>query len=257
VLDTDAHDTGVTSARRDGEAEPDPLAGGSIADDTEQEVDSRSLEERLASIDCKIVDFGNACWTYKHFTDDIQTRQYRCPEVLLGAKYSTPADMWSLACMVFELITGDLLFDPRSGKDYDRNEDHIALFLELLGRMPRQMTSTGQYARDFFTRQGELRNIKKLRYWPLDRVLAEKYRLPEDEARELSSFLLPMLEYMPDKRATAAEMLKHPWVANPDAQLQHGSAAQPRAAADPRPEKAHRPRSASLSPHASKRSRRR
>ena len=30
---------------------------------------------------CKIVDFGNACWTHKHFTDDIQTRQYRSPEV--------------------------------------------------------------------------------------------------------------------------------------------------------------------------------
>ena len=35
--------------------------------------------------------------------------------------------MWSLACMVFELATGDVLFDPR-GKDYDRDEDHLALF---------------------------------------------------------------------------------------------------------------------------------
>lgn len=41
-------------------------------------------------------------------------------QVLLGAKYSTPADMWSLACMVFELVTGDLLFDPRSGRDFER-----------------------------------------------------------------------------------------------------------------------------------------
>lgn len=46
-------------------------------------------------------------------------------QVLLGAKYDTAADMWSLACMVFELITGDLLFDPRSGRDYDRYNCNI------------------------------------------------------------------------------------------------------------------------------------
>jgi len=37
---------------------------------------------------------------YHHFTDDIQTRQYRCLEVLLGAGYGTAADIWSTACMV-------------------------------------------------------------------------------------------------------------------------------------------------------------
>lgn len=47
----------------------------------EQEAVSLSLQERLGAAQCKIVDFGNGCWTYKHFTDDIQTRQYRCPEV--------------------------------------------------------------------------------------------------------------------------------------------------------------------------------
>ena len=70
----------------------------------------------------KIVDFGNACWTHKHFTDDIQTRQYRSPEAILGAKYSTPVDMWSMACIVFELATGDLLFEPRSGKNFNKSD---------------------------------------------------------------------------------------------------------------------------------------
>jgi serine/threonine-protein kinase SRPK3 len=63
-------------------------------------------------------------------------------QVLLGQKYSTPADLWSLACVVFELVTGDLLFDPKSGRDYPRDEDHLALIIELLGRLPKHMTQT-------------------------------------------------------------------------------------------------------------------
>jgi len=34
----------------------------------------------------------------------------------------------------------------------------------------------------------------------------------DEQAQGLSSFLLPMLEYAPDKRATAADMLRHPWL---------------------------------------------
>ena len=86
---------------------------------------SHSTKKKLlAAVDrrCKLVDFGNACWTYKQFTNDIQTRQYRCPEVVLGSKYSTPADLWSFACICFEMATGDVLFDPHNGDNYDKDE---------------------------------------------------------------------------------------------------------------------------------------
>ncbi|KAL6748122.1 kinase-like domain-containing protein, partial [Haematococcus lacustris] len=169
--------------------------------------------EELATVACKLVDFGNACWTHKQFTADIQTRQYRSPEVILGARYSTPCDMWSLACMLFELITGDLLFDPRSGDGWERDEDHLAQFMELLGRMPRKVYDKGKYAREYFNRHGELRHIKRLRFWPLEKVFAEKYSMPLDEAQGLADFLTPMLDFIPEKRATAAEMLNHPWLA--------------------------------------------
>ena len=42
---------------------------------------AEDMAERLADCQCSIVDFGNACWVDRHFTDDIQTRQYRSPEV--------------------------------------------------------------------------------------------------------------------------------------------------------------------------------
>ena len=61
-----------------------------------------------------------------------------------------------------------------------RDEDHLALFMELLGKMPRR-AMVGQHVREFFNRQGELRHIKKLRFWPLEAVLIEKYELPESE----------------------------------------------------------------------------
>ena len=67
-----------------------------------------------------------------------------------------------------------------------RDEDHLALFIELLGHMPRRICSTGKYAKDYFNRHGELRHIKKLRFWPLSRVLQEKYEFPVKEVRIVS-----------------------------------------------------------------------
>lgn len=46
-----------------------------------QQIDLSEVEPRLQRIGCKIVDFGNACWTHHHFSEDIQTRPYRSPEV--------------------------------------------------------------------------------------------------------------------------------------------------------------------------------
>ncbi|CAG5114931.1 unnamed protein product [Candidula unifasciata] len=160
----------------------------------------------------KIADLGNACWTYHKFTDDIQTRQYRCLEVLLGAGYDTPADIWSTACMAFELATGDYLFEPHSGEDYTRDEDHLAHIIELIGPIPRHIALSGKYSREFFNRRGELRHISKLKPWSLVDVLTEKYEWSEKDAQEFCDFLVPMLVFDPSERATASECLKHPWL---------------------------------------------
>jgi len=162
-----------------------------------------------------VVDLGNACWVNHHFSTEIQTRQYRSPEVILGVNYDTSADMWSNACMIFELVTGDFLFEPRKGESYSKSDDHLAQIMELLGKMPKKMASSGKYSKKYFNSQGNLRRIKGLQFWPLKCVLMEKYKIKEEEAVAFADFLSPMLSYYPDKRATAQEMLNHPWLNMP------------------------------------------
>ncbi|XP_053953531.1 SRSF protein kinase 3 isoform X4 [Anastrepha ludens] len=160
----------------------------------------------------KIADLGNACYDYHHFTEDIQTRQYRSIEVLLGAPYNFTADIWSTACLAFELATGDYLFDPHAGENYSRDEDHLAHIIELLGTIPPSVIFRGKHGLKYFTSYGSLRNITKLKPWSLLNVLIEKYDWDPMEAKKFSDFLLPMLEYNPVIRASAAECLNHPWL---------------------------------------------
>lgn len=168
------------------------------------------------NIKVKIADLGNGCWVDNHFATEIQTRQYRGPEVIIGISYNHTADLWSFACMLFELITGDFLFEPRTGKDFDKDDDHLAQMVETLGFFPKSFALSGVNSKKYFSLKGELRRIKQLRIWPLKNVLLEKYRIKEEEAASLASFLLPMLVYEPEKRATAEEMLSHRWLTMPN-----------------------------------------
>lgn len=205
---------------------------GSSSTSAEKIVEDFSID----TISVKIADLGNACWVGHHFTNDIQTRQYRSPEVILGAKWGASTDVWSMAAMVcaspsvlielclgisyehghanktlqvFELITGDYLFDPQSGTKYGKDDDHIAQIIELLGTFPKSLCISGKWSQEIFNRKGELRNIHRLRHWALPDVLREKYHFSVEESKRISGFLLPMLELLPAERANAGGMSNH------------------------------------------------
>jgi serine/threonine protein kinase len=160
----------------------------------------------------KIADLGNGCWTHYHFQPEIQTRQYRGPEVILGINYNETADLWSLACMLFEMLTGDFLFDPKKSADFKKNDDHLAQMLELLNEFPRNWSTIGTHSKRYFDKDGKLKKIKSLRFWGLKDILIQRYKMDEKEAIALEDFLLPMLRILPQERATAAEMINHPWL---------------------------------------------
>lgn len=216
------HDPGYIGAPRIPQEGVDEVSseGGGAADATNSLAGPMALDpqsagglEAVERITVKIADLGNATWVEHHFTDDIQTRQYRCPEVLLGARWGPSADIWSVACVLFELLAGgDYLFDPQAGSRYSKDEDHIAQVIELVGDFPQSLAFSGKYSSRFFSRKGELRHINKLRFWPLEDVLHDKYEFTRETAQTIASFLGPMLRLSPEKRAGAGELVHHRWL---------------------------------------------
>lgn len=83
---------------------PAPVAGDPGTLPPNAPYDPNTLER----ITVKIADLGNASWTDLHFTNDIQTRQYRSPEAILGSKWDTDVDVWSASCSqsLFHLSDG-------------------------------------------------------------------------------------------------------------------------------------------------------
>lgn len=62
----------------------------------------------------KIADFGLARafgLPVRTYTHEVVTLWYRAPEILLGGhQYSTPVDIWSIACIMIEMLTKLPLF---------------------------------------------------------------------------------------------------------------------------------------------------
>lgn len=167
------------------------------------------------NINIKICNFSKALWLNQKIDEAIQTRQYRAPEVILGINYNETVDIWSLACIVFELATGEYLFNPIVGESFSKDDDHLAKFIQILGKMPKNFCLSGAYSHKYFDKYGNLKRKKDINPKTIKDILTKKYFFIEDEAKALNDFLLPMLEYYPSKRATAKQMLGHPWLNMP------------------------------------------
>jgi serine/threonine-protein kinase SRPK3 len=48
---------------------------------------------------------------------------------MLGIDYDTSVDLWRFACMIFEIFTGDFLFESHKGQSYGKIDDYLAEFL--------------------------------------------------------------------------------------------------------------------------------
>ncbi|KAF5283097.1 hypothetical protein FQR65_LT14068 [Abscondita terminalis] len=165
-------------------------------------------------IQVKIADLGNSCWENHHFAEVIQTLQYRALEVIIEGNYSFPADIWSVACLAFELSTGDYLFTPQSTDHLSCAEDHLGLIWEVLGGIPPYIAHSGRKSTEYFTASGSLKRISSdnIKIWKVEDVLVDKYHWKRVDAILLADFIESLIEPDQDLRATASTALAKKWL---------------------------------------------
>ncbi|XP_077495197.1 p38b MAP kinase isoform X11 [Amblyomma americanum] len=150
--------------------------------------------------DCelKILDFGLARHAEVEMTGYVATRWYRAPEIMLNwMHYNQTVDIWSVGCIMAELITGKTLFP---------GNDHIHL-LNMIIRL------LGTPSEEFLEKISSLSARNYIRSLPVMRKknFAEVFQGANEKAIDL---LERMLELDADKRPTATEALAHPYLAS-------------------------------------------
>ena len=69
----------------------------------------KSAPLQPATSNIKVIDFGSATFCDQYHSTIVSTRHYRAPEVILGLGWSFEADIWSIGCILVELVTGGQL----------------------------------------------------------------------------------------------------------------------------------------------------
>ncbi|XP_017970959.1 PREDICTED: cyclin-dependent kinase G-2 isoform X1 [Theobroma cacao] len=152
----------------------------------------------------KICDFGLARQygsPLKPYTHLVVTLWYRAPELLLGARqYSTAIDMWSLGCIMAELLSKEPLFNGKT------EFDQLDKIFRILG------TPNETIWPDFSKLPGVKVNFVKHQY----NLLRKKFPATSFTGTPVLSdagfdLLNKLLTYDPEKRITAEAALNHEW----------------------------------------------
>ncbi|TEB36507.1 Pkinase-domain-containing protein [Coprinellus micaceus] len=160
----------------------------------------------LVNADCelKICDFGLARGfdaapdeNATKLTEYVATRWYRAPEIMLAfTQYNTAIDVWSIGCILAELMLGKPLF---KGKDY---VDQLNKILDVLGspeeRIVRKIGSDKAQA--------------YVRSLPFKKTIPFRRLLPTADSEALD-VMSKMLAFDPSDRIDVFQALEHPWLA--------------------------------------------
>ena len=89
-------------------------------------------------------DYSGGSVSFGDITD--HSPYYNCatPPIVIGCKYDYGIDMWAVACTLFELYSGKIMFPGKS------NNEMLKLMMELKGKMPHRMARKGMFKDQHF-----------------------------------------------------------------------------------------------------------
>jgi hypothetical protein len=147
----------------------------------------------VSKTNVKLIDFNLARPpTSGGWSPEVCTMWYRPPELLIGSKkYGPEIDMWSVGCVMAELVAGKILFEGSSD----------------VNQLSRIFTTLGSPEESFWNETG-LKNIFSP-YKKPDTPIIKNWK--DEKGQDL---LRKLLEYSPSKRLTAEQALEHPFLKN-------------------------------------------
>ncbi|CAL2048888.1 unnamed protein product [Caenorhabditis brenneri] len=165
----------------------------------------------------KITDFGISFMKSDPPHRLITACSYRAPEAFLCAQIGTASDMWSFACVAFEIVRNTSLFrcwhfDVGFSKEL---HNHFQLIVDLLGPIEQKIfvkeRHNEQYFKEVFGLKGTFDKRapgKREEYLSIGYFV--KYsKMPEWIDQQLVDFLSNILQIHPDRRLTAKQALEH------------------------------------------------
>jgi len=200
------------------------------------------------TISIKLADLGSSTFENKLFNRTIGTLENCSPEALFRIKYTVKTDIWSLGCIVYEIVTDKLLFDVldecisdseseesesndepinnlkwdddssdsshESSDEADGGSDstyrHLILMEQLLGVMPKVIS---RYGREFFNARGKLKNSPHIQPISFKQKLTDNATdLDKKTIQLVSKFMQACIQYLPQDRSSTTDLLNHPLI---------------------------------------------
>ncbi|KAL7747643.1 U4/U6 small nuclear ribonucleoprotein prp4 [Sorochytrium milnesiophthora] len=174
----------------------------------------------------KLCDLGSASDASENdITPYLVSRFYRAPEIILGLSYDYGIDMWSMACTLYELYTGKILFPGRS------NNQMLKLHMELKGRIPARMLKRGKLVSKHFDEEHwDFISVELDKLTGQDTARSMQFSKPVKDMRarlaadintdteegllvaHFADFLDKALTLNPEKRMDVRDALRHPFI---------------------------------------------